>query len=1126
MNRLSSPIESMQEHYDVVVVGSGYGGAIAASRLARAGRKVCLLERGRELLPGEYPDTQPEALREMQIDGPKVRLGSRTGLYDFHVNPDINVFVGCGLGGTSLVNANVSLQAEPRVFDDPRWPAALRADLGGLLAESYQLAREMLQPVPYPDNAPPLTKLQALEQAARQLGTAADRVPINVTFQDGVNHVGVEQQACQLCGDCVTGCNYGAKNTLLMNYLPDAVNHGAEIYTECRVEYLERRGDRWVVHFELLGAGRERFDSKPLFVTAGIVVLGAGTLGSTEILLRSAAQGLPLSARLGERFTGNGDFLGFAYNCDQPVHGVGFGTLSPEGREPVGPCITGKIDLRGQPRLDEGLVLEEGAIPGALGPLLAPASQFVAHSIGQDTDRGLADEAREFGREVESLVRGPYHGAVHNTQTYLVMGHDDAGGRMYLDEDRLRIAWPGVGQQPIFQQVKQRLTAAAAALGGTFVPNPTWTEKLGHNLATVHPLGGCVMAESAAQGVVNHKGQVFAGSAGTGVYEDLYVSDGAIIPRPLGVNPLLTISALAERNAALLARDRGWPIDYRLPSRPARAAESAPVGVQFTETMHGDLEDGTPFRFVLTITARDAELAIADPNYEAGMAGTVEAPALSPQPLAVTGGRFKLFTPDPARVETKQMQYRLVLHSQEGKDFHFFGYKVIRNEAAGLDLWADTTTLHITIREGETEAGRVVGQGVLRLTPADFARQLTTMRAVQAPSRLEGLRAVGRFGRHFFGSLFDTYGGVLARPSLFDPNAPPRKLRPLRVGPPEVHAFRAGDGAGLRLTRYRGGPKGPVLLVHGLGVSSRIFTLDTIDANLTEYLHAHEYDIWLLDYRASIELEASRSRFTGDDVATRDYPAAVQQVLRLTGASSVQAVVHCFGSTTFFMAMLAGLQGVRSAVASQIATHIEGSALVRLKTGLHVPEFLDAVGVDSLTAYTDTHADWKDRLFNAALKLYPVEFDERCHSPVCHRITFLYALLYEHTQLNEATHNTLHELFGVANIGAFEHLALMSRQGKLVAAGGADVYLPHLQRLAIPICLIHGAENQCYLPKSTEITYRLLRESNGEHLYTRHVIPRYGHIDCIFGKDAARDVYPLILAHLERTQAAAAAGAP
>src|SRR5215831_13527943 len=114
MARLSSPLNQIKDHYEVVVIGSGYGGSIAASRMARAGRKVCLLERGKEFQPGEYPDTEPQVLRQLQTDLPEGHIGSHLGLYDFRINKEVNVFLGCGLGGTSLVNANVALKAEPR----------------------------------------------------------------------------------------------------------------------------------------------------------------------------------------------------------------------------------------------------------------------------------------------------------------------------------------------------------------------------------------------------------------------------------------------------------------------------------------------------------------------------------------------------------------------------------------------------------------------------------------------------------------------------------------------------------------------------------------------------------------------------------------------------------------------------------------------------------------------------------------------------------------------------------------------------------------------------------------------------------------------------------------------------
>ena len=245
-----------------------------------------------------------------------------------------------------------------------------------------------------------------------------------------------------------------------------------------------------------------------------------------------------------------------------------------------------------------------------------------------------------------------------------------------------------------------------------------------------------------------------------------------------------------------------------------------------------------------------------------------------------------------------------------------------------------------------------------------------------------------------------------------------------------------------------------------------------------EFLFAHGYDVWLLDFRASIDLPAAKTQFSGDDIARYDYPAAVAKVRQLTGAASVQMVVHCFGSTTFFMAMLAGLQGVRSVVSSQIAAHTVGGLMTTLKTGLHVPELLDQLGIKSLNAYVDANADWQEKLFSAVLQLYPVEFKERSRSPVDRRILFMYGLLYEHDQLNTATFDALHELFGIANMRAFEHIARIARAGHLVSAAGDDIYMGHFDRLALPITFIHGAENQTFLPKSTELTFNALCAAN------------------------------------------------
>ncbi|HEX8906200.1 MAG TPA: GMC family oxidoreductase N-terminal domain-containing protein, partial [Longimicrobiaceae bacterium] len=547
---------------------------------------------------GEYPDTLPEAAQELQATLNEGHVGSRLGLFDFHVHPDISALVGCGLGGTSLINANVSIVPDERVFAQERWPRELRDR--SVLDEGYQRAWRMLRPNPYPPNGtkgyPPLPKLAAQEVSAAHLKqihpdqpAEIRRTDINVNFTvDGPNHVGTLQKPCNNCGDCVSGCNVRAKNTTLMNYLPDARNHGAEIFTQCSVKYVTREPDgTWTVHFDWVGSGRGEFKAPELFVRANVVVISAGTLGSTEILLRSRQKGLAASDRVGDHFSGNGDVLGFAYDCKDDIDGVGYGHRKPKADRPCGPCITTVIDRTKTAKVEDGSIIEEGSIPGAIADLLPVAFAAAEAAVGQETEAGVHRKLSEFEDSLVSNVLGPRKGADRKTQTYLVMAHDGADGRLVLENDRVGIRWPGVGKKPVFQSINQELKDSTAALKGCYVENPVWAPALGSSLITVHPLGGCVMADDAAQGVVNHKGQVYSGASGTAVHEGLYVTDGSVIPTSLGVNPLFTISAVSERNVALLAADRGWKIDYTLPSaRPADWPEAKP-GVRFTETMKG-----------------------------------------------------------------------------------------------------------------------------------------------------------------------------------------------------------------------------------------------------------------------------------------------------------------------------------------------------------------------------------------------------------------------------------------------------------------------------------------------------------------------------------------------------------
>jgi len=506
MERLARPLTEMRPRYDVVVVGSGYGGGVAACRAAEHGRTVCVLERGREHHPGDFPSSFQDALNQMRITRHgRPTFGQLTDLWDLRIDDHLAVLSASGLGGTSLVNAGVAIRPDDEVFADSAWPSPLHEP--DALDDGFQRALCMLQPAPMPGPEP--LKLERFTEAAGGMDPAAavERPPLTMTFAAGPNRAGVDQSACTMRGDCVTGCNEGAKTTVLNTYLATAAQAGvpAEMFTQVRVVRVERPGANgpWVVWYEVLRPGSARFHLPLSFVLTDQVVLAAGALGSTEILLRSARGGLPVSPRIGSRLSGNGDVLTFVRKTAEAVHGVGVGAGAVDAAHPIGPTITGMARTQGG-----RILMQEGAIPGALRSLLSLGSGDLEHTL-----------------------------------TLLTMADDEAAGTMALNGDALRLSWPGYGTKGIFTAIRQMLLRAATALGGEIDPDAVPLVPP----ITVHPLGGCPAADDAARGVVDHLGTVFDPTAPNATHEGLRVLDASIVPRALGVNPLLTITALAER---------------------------------------------------------------------------------------------------------------------------------------------------------------------------------------------------------------------------------------------------------------------------------------------------------------------------------------------------------------------------------------------------------------------------------------------------------------------------------------------------------------------------------------------------------------------------------------------------
>ena len=622
---------------DVLIVGSGYGGAMAAAELAglevedngvRRAIRVCVLERGKEYVPGMFASSLQELPPQVRVhqSGHDQTLGPLDALLDVRLGPDVSTLVGNGLGGTSLINAGV--MEKPRLDQCERLPRVLRDDL---TEDAFEHVKQRLGASTRLDEHPrvpagglPKTQaLRALERAARTAGVDGTRFrPAAITVQVARDEKDPDVPPCTLCGDCMTGCNVGAKKSLDTTLLREAWRKGAEIYTGGSVLKLRKlpRGTakdpqaRWSLTTVFTDESLRRRHGK-VEIAARHVVLAAGTLGSTEILLRSRSYALPLSKKLGEQFSCNGDNLVAVQ--EQPL---ATGTTSEEhtrlGERTVGPTITAVLEM-------ERMLVQEFAVPA---PLKRVFEETVTTArLLNDLDKPPALSAAN-GSNADSFGIDP--GAMGRTLLVGLIGHDESCGQVQLPdpkrvddsrhlEGRVRVNWPGIRKSHLLDQgFAAARSVAQAALGPDvpFLPNPLWRllpEEMeflvkGERgpVLTVHPLGGCPMGETPAQGVVDDCGRVFDPEAkpahgGCGVHEGLVVLDGSILPASLGANPALTIATIARRAAGRLAAEWGYaaagtPVLRPLRRRPVYRApehctppEPQPTEVELVERLIG-----------------------------------------------------------------------------------------------------------------------------------------------------------------------------------------------------------------------------------------------------------------------------------------------------------------------------------------------------------------------------------------------------------------------------------------------------------------------------------------------------------------------------------------------------------
>lgn len=535
----------MTERWDWIVVGSGFGGSVSALRLAEKGYSVLVLEKGRRFAPEDFPKTNWNLRRWLWAPG----FGFH-GCFQMTFLRHLTSLSGVGVGGGSLVYGNTLPTPEAGFFTAPGWGHL--ADWQTELEPHYQTVRRMLGVSDSPASTP---ADRALEKAARSLGLTGrvHPTPVSVYFGEPdreaadpyFDGAGPRRTGCNGCGGCMTGCRFGAKNTLDLNYLWLAERRGAEVRPESEVTWIRPLEGGFEVTTR---EGRPRLGRRTGRYLASRVILAGGVLGTVELLLRlqQSPRGLPrLSERVGDRVRTNSEVL------------VGITTERRDLDFSEGIAITSIL------RTDDRSYVEPVRFSAGSGLFrLFAAPHAPGKNARQRLWRALLGTLRRPVRTLRMLLVPDW---AKHTAILLFMRREEGFIRLRMGRRWSRLFRPGLksapGEGPLPTAAIPEATELAEAFSrevrGT--PGSLITETLFGIPTTAHILGGACMGATPEDGVIDHRHRVFG-------YPELLVVDGSAMSANPGVNPSLTIAALAERAM-------GFIPPRAVPPTPAREPE-------------------------------------------------------------------------------------------------------------------------------------------------------------------------------------------------------------------------------------------------------------------------------------------------------------------------------------------------------------------------------------------------------------------------------------------------------------------------------------------------------------------------------------------------------------------------
>ncbi|KDP37333.1 hypothetical protein JCGZ_06787 [Jatropha curcas] len=1054
-----------KDGYDAIVVGSGYGGSVAACRLSMAGIKVCLMERGRRWKAEDFPTDGLKLISAMRMDQPSgFSFGPKDALFQVYEQNDSLAAVACGLGGGSLVNAGVMLPTPIRARRNPKWPKEWERDWDICEASAAAMLRTQNVPVMFP-----IANVMAEIARAENEETFDNLIKLSINFDvedSPSNSMKLQKMnSCLACGNCLAGCPYNAKNSTDKNYLLLAIQ-------------------------------------------------ATGVFGTVKILFQSQMRGLRLPKTLGSGFSCNGNSVAYLARSAAPLSGHGLNRKQISKlpfQERPGPSISTSYTS------SSGFTIQSAVIPSAYPNLLFKEILTYGWPTGYWFFHGIFDKLKymiDF-KSTEAIVLN-------------AMGYDEGDGNIMLDKNTNKICF-SPPYDPLlprkietFQKLTKKLggilfmtkyrSTAVHLLGGCNASLDSSTGVCNHSGQVFDP-------ETPAS---VHSGLYICDASlipcSVGINPALTIATAAEhVSRHL-LQDIIEFNSKRGINFDILAVDRSQHFfaDKNLDNNHSS-------NVLIKETIKGYV-GGMPCVAYLKMKMNPQNLKeFAEKNSFTGgshpllrgkVGGYMVFRAIEKDKLHIIDGEVDMCAVDCRTPYTQYMRLHLLLVASSSSKYILEGRKIMNPYLLALYAWKETTTLHVTFKKIPVNGARekmMNLNGELRVSFWALLRSFMTLRGNKA----------GRFTYILLLTFVRTYVLQIPRGIHIIPSDSCHKPYPSST----LHKIKTEDGHVISCRQWNGiqnsrGVKGekqlsPVLLLNGHSTES--YWLPTEPHDLVRTLLEEGHEVWLLQPRFHPMNPANS--FTIEDIGKYDIPAAISKILELHGMSmKIHVIAHCVGGLAIHIALMGG-QISATHIASLSCTNssmfFKLTTLSRLKMWLPlVPISMAILGKENILPLLETpktcFRHWLLKCIAYCLPRY-----ERCTCKECEIFSGIFGNTFWHENVSPTLHHWLNKYSSTRlPMAAFPHLRKICNSGFIVDSNGNNSYLIHPERMAVSTLYISGGRSLLVTPETSFLANKYMKLHQPDFQHERIVVEGFGHSDLLIGEKSYEKVFPHLISHI------------